>query len=320
MALRGAFHCRRVGELPSLESPQMTDNTRGAVLMMLGMAAFVFSDATMKLLGQSLPLFQSLFLRGLLVTALFWLLARYRGALAVELGDRDRRLLIWRVASEALTAFFFFMALFNMPLANVTAILQALPLTITLAGALFLGERVGWRRASMIALGFLGVLMIVRPGTAGFDHHAIYALLAVACVTLRDIVTRQMSVSVPSVAVAFWTALGVTVFAALGSLTESWVTPGPSHAGLLVLASGFILAGYLLAIMAVRIGELAAVSPFRYTGLIWALILGFLVFGDWPDGMTMLGAGLIVVSGLYSFFRERQLSRQSARTRPASTP
>jgi len=298
----------------------MTDNTRGALLMMLGMAAFTFSDAAMKLLGQSLPLFQAVFLRGTLVAAAFLLLAWWLGVLSVRLGPRDRRLLIWRVGCEALTAWFFFLALFNMPLANVIAILQALPLTITLAGALFLGERVGWRRLSMIGLGFVGVLLIVRPGTDGFDHHAIYALLAVVFVTLRDILTRQMSQQVPSVAVAFWSSLGVATFGGLGSLTETWVMPVPAVAWLLVTASGFILLGYLLSIMAVRVGELAVVTPYRYTGLVWALILGLAVFGEWPDTLTKLGTGLIVATGLYTFLRERQLSRQTARTRAASTP
>lgn len=298
----------------------MTDNTRGAALMMLGMAAFIFSDAAMKLLGESLPLFQALFLRGALVSVMFLGLAWRLGAFAVRLAPRDRRLLIWRVGSEALTAFFFFMALFNMPLANVTAILQALPLTITLAGALFLGERVGWRRASMIGLGFLGVLLIVRPGTADFDIHALYALAAVACVTLRDLVTRQMSAQVPSLAVAFWTALGVMAFGAAGSATEVWVMPDAAMAGLLAVTALFILGGYLLSIMAVRVGELAVVSPYRYTGLVWALILGLAIFGEWPDGLTMLGAALIVGTGIFTFLRERQLSRQSALTRAASTP
>lgn len=296
----------------------MTDNTRGALLMMLGMAAFVFSDAAMKVVGQTLPLFQAVFLRGVLVSVAFLILAWRMGALAVRLAPRDRRLLIWRVTAEALTSWFFFMALFNMPLANVTAILQALPLTITLAGALFLGERVGWRRLSMVALGFVGVLLIVRPGTEGFDHHALFALLAVACVTLRDLVTRQMSAQVPSLQVALWTALGVTLFGGLGSLTEVWVTPDAGLLLVLVATSCCILLGYLLSIMAVRAGELGVVAPFRYTGLVWALILGLAVFGDWPDGLTQIGAGLIVTTGLYTFLRERHLARARARARAAA--
>jgi len=296
----------------------MTDNARGALMMMIGMAAFVLNDTLMKLVSSELPLFQALFLRGVLTTAAFAALAWHKGALNPELAGRDRVLILVRVASEAGAAWFFLTALFNMPLANLTAILQALPLTITLAGALFLGDRVGWRRMLAIIVGFAGVLLIVRPSADGFDLFAVYALISVAFVTLRDLVTRRMTATVPSLTVALWTAAGVTGFAGLGSLTEAWVAPSSWALAWLAGAVVFIVVGYLLAIMAVRVGDLAVVTPFRYTGLVWALFLGLFVFGDWPDGLTLAGAALIVATGLYTFFRERQLSqaarRQTART------
>ncbi len=297
----------------------MTDNARGAALMALGMAAFTFSDTAMKVVGQSLPLFQAVFLRGLLVSALFALMAWRAGAFAVRLAPADSRLMALRVGAEALAAWFFFLALFNMPLANVIAILQALPLAIVAAGALFLGEKVGWRRWSMIGLGFVGVLLIVRPGTEGFDRYAVFALVSVACVTVRDLATRRMSAAVPSLRVAFWSAFGVTVFGALGSLTETWVIPDARLVGVLGLGSVFILCGYLLVILAVRRGDLAVVTPFRYTGLVWALLLGWLVFGDWPDALTLVGAGVIVATGLYTFWRERRLGL-AARAAAAQPP
>jgi S-adenosylmethionine uptake transporter len=285
----------------------MTDNARGAALMALGMAAFTFSDAAMKVVGQTIPLFQAVMLRGVLVSVLFALIAWRIGAFATPLAAADRRLMALRVGAEALAAWFFFLALFNMPLANVIAILQALPLAIVAAGALFLGERVGWRRWSMIGLGFLGVLLIVRPGTEGFDRYAVFALLSVVCVTVRDLATRRMSAAVPSLRVAFWSAFGVTLFGAAGSLTETWVQPDAQLLGVLAVGSGFILCGYLLVILAVRRGDLAVVTPYRYTGLVWALALGWLVFGDWPDALTLAGAGVIVGTGLYTFWRERRL-------------
>jgi drug/metabolite transporter (DMT)-like permease len=285
----------------------MTDNARGALMMALGMAAFTFSDAVMKLIGQSLPLFQAVLMRGVLVSALFMAIAWRAGALVGPVAPRDRGLMALRVVAEAMCAWFFFLALFNMPLANVIAIFQALPLAIVAAGAIFFGERVGWRRWLMIALGFVGVLMIVRPGTEGFDRFSVYALLSVAAVTVRDLATRRMSRGVPSLRVAFWSAFGVTLFAAAGSLTEDWVPPDGRLLGLLALGAGFILGGYLMSIMAVRHGELAVVTPFRYTGLVWALLLGWFVFGDWPDGMTLAGAAVIVATGLYTLWRERQL-------------
>ncbi len=292
----------------------LSDNARGALVMTGAMAAFTLSDTVMKLIGQQMPLFQAMFLRGILTGLVFTLLAWRMGALSLAgMGGRDRGFLALRVFAEAACAWAFFMALFNMPLANVIAILQALPLTITLAGVLFLGDRVGWRRWSMILLGFVGVLLIVRPGAEGFDLHAIYALISVAFVTLRDIATRQMSVKVPSITVAFYTAIGVTAFAGLGSLAEDWVQPDP-RLGLLLLGAGvFIVFGYLLSIMAMRVGEISHVAPFRYTGMLWALAMGWLVFAEWPDQLTLLGAALVVVSGLVTLYREAMARRSAAR-------
>ncbi|QRN78673.1 MAG: DMT family transporter, partial [Nocardiopsis sp. BM-2018] len=145
------------------------------------------------------------------------------------------------------------------------------------------------------------------------------ALISVAFVTLRDLVTRRMSREVPSMTVALFTAGGVTLFAAIGSLGEDWVRPSPGGWGLIAGAVVFIIGGYLLSIMAVRVGELSVVSPFRYTGLIWALMLGLLVFGEWPDPLTMAGAGLIVATGLFTFYREARRARRAARQAAQTT-
>lgn len=293
----------------------MTDNARGALLMMGAMAAFVCSDVVMKLLSLQLPLFQTLLLRGVLVCLAFWPLACWQGALRVSLPRRDRGLIALRVLAELGSTWTFLTALRHMPLANLTAILQALPLTITLAGALFFGEQVGWRRLSAISIGFLGVLLIVRPGADGFDTFALLALASVVCVTLRDLATRRMSGVVPSMAVALYTALGVTLFAAAGTLTEDWVLPGQGGWGLIVASALLIFVGYLFSIMAMRVGDLAVVSPFRYTGLVWALLLGFAVFGDWPDTLTQAGAALIVATGIYTFYRERLRAQAGVQAR-----
>lgn len=295
----------------------LSDNARGAVLMMVGMAAFTSNDALMKLVLVDLPLFQALFLRGISVSIFFALLAWWMGVLHPErLPRADRVLILVRTLAEAFAAFFFFTALVSMSLANATAILQAVPLTITLGAALFLGEAVGWRRILAILVGFTGVMLIVRPGTDAFDVAAIWALLSVACVTLRDLVTRRMSSSAPSVLVAFAAAIGVTMLAGIASVSDTWVMPEARVVGLLFGAKVFIVFGYLLSVMAVRVGEMGHVAPFRYTGLLWALVLGFVVFGDWPDGVTLVGAGLVVATGLYTFARERRLQRSTAQATP----
>lgn len=293
----------------------LSDNARGALFMTVGMAAFVLNDTLMKLVSADLPLFQAIFLRGVLTTLAFATIAQWMGALRLPEMNGDRWLIAVRVVAECGATFFFLTALFNMPLATLTAILQAAPLTIALAGAVFLREPVGWRRFLAIAVGFLGVLLIVRPGPDGIDVYALYALAAVGFVTLRDLVTRRMPPAVPSMLLALATAGGVTVFAALGALSEDWVRPAASSWTYLGGAVVFIIAGYLLSIVAMRVGELGVVSPFRYTGLVWALILGLLVFGDWPDNLTKLGAALIVGTGIFTLYREQRLARQLARAR-----
>nr|WP_294230120.1 DMT family transporter [uncultured Shimia sp.] len=293
----------------------MSDNTKGALLMICSMAAFTFNDTLVKLLGADVPLFQMLFLRGVLASILIWGLAESLGKLRWDLGTQDWALVIVRTLAEIGAAYFFITALYHMPLANVTAILQILPLTVTLGGALFFGEAVGWRRASAIAAGFCGMLLIVRPGPEGFDEYALYAMIAVIFVTLRDLSTRKMSANVPSLTVTFVASVGVMVFAGIACLGAEWVTLDTQHWALLGGASLFILAGYLLSVLVMRVGEVSFIAPFRYSGLLWALVLGFVVFGDWPDPITLTGAAIVVGAGVFTLLRGRKLSQENvART------
>jgi S-adenosylmethionine uptake transporter len=269
------------------------------------MAGFTLNDAVIKYLGTALPLFQIVVLRGVLTCLFIFLLARRLGMFHLRFPVQDRVLVLIRCFSEVAVTYFFLNALLHMPLANVTAVLQALPLTVTLGAALFFREPVGWRRMLAIAVGFCGMLLIVRPGAEGFTYHSYFALLAVALITLRDLVTRRMSAQVPSMMVTFATAVMVTIAAGIASLTEPWGPVTLPLAGLILAASVFVLLGYLCSVLVMRVGEVGFVAPFRYSGLIWALALGWVVFGDWPDPVTVLGGGLIVASGLFALARER---------------
>ena len=294
----------------------MSDNTRGALLMMAAMAAFTINDTFMKLLAGQMPLFQAIFLRGIATTAVFLLLAWRMGALRLPPTWRDRRLLALRTLAEIGAAGCFLTALFNMPLANATAILQSLPLAVTLAGALFLREPVGPRRWSAIAIGFVGVMLIVRPGAEGFTGYSLLALAAVGFVTLRDIVTRQMSTALPSVTVALAASVGVMAAFGLAALPGPWVTPTPAMLGALCGAAVFVIAGYLLGVLVMRRGEIGFISPFRYTSLVWALVLGWLVFGDWPEPLTLMGAAIVVATGSFTLWRAARKRAPAARARP----
>lgn len=287
----------------------MSPNARGAFLMMASMAAFTLNDALIKATDGALPLFQILTIRGVLASAWIYLLARHLGVLRFDLPRRDWVLIGLRSLSEIGAAFFFLTALLNMPLANVTAILQILPLSVTLGAALFFRDPVGWRRALAIAVGFGGMLLIVRPGPDSFDLYSIYALAAVCCVTMRDLVTRRMSADAPSLTVTLSASLSVLVFSAFASIGSEWQPLDLRLWLLLIGSSVFILGGYLFSVMVMRVGDVSFVAPFRYTGLLWALVLGWLVFGDWPDDTTLIGAAIVVATGVFTFYRERKIAQ-----------
>ncbi|MEP1651963.1 MAG: DMT family transporter [Paracoccaceae bacterium] len=288
----------------------MTSNLAGALLMMASMACFTLNDALLKATNGDLPLFQLLFLRGIFAMFFIAVLAGGRRANFCSVAGRDWMLISLRSVSEIGAAYFFVTALLKMPLANVTAILQILPLTVTLGSALFFREAVGWRRMLAIGIGFCGMLMIVRPGTDGFNIWSIYALAAVACVTARDLVTRRMSPSVPSLLVTLSASAAVLIAFGAASLSIEWMPVSFELGSLVVASSVFIVGGYHFSVQVMRQGDVSFIAPFRYTGLIWALVLGWFVFGDWPSALTVLGAGIIVATGLFALYRERHHFRK----------
>lgn len=292
---------------------QLSDNTRGALLMMASMAAFTFNDAFMKSLSGDVPLAQLLFLRGMLTSTVLGLWAWRVGALSRRIPARDSLLLGGRLLAEIGAAYFFVTALFHMPLANLTAILQALPLTVTMGAALFFREPLGWRRLTAIIVGLCGVFLIVRPGAEGFTIYSIYALLSVVCVTIRDLTTRRLSSATPSMLVTFATSLAVASIFGLGAIGETWQPLGESEILRIIGASVMIIGGYHFSVMVMRVGEISYVAPFRYTSLIWALLLGWVLFGDWPRPLTLIGAAIVVSSGIFMLYREGQLARRARR-------
>lgn len=292
-----------------------SDNFRGAALMMASMAAYVLNDAAVKLVSETLGLFQIMFLRGFLATSLLALLAWTGKAIFPALSRADWRVLGYRLIGEIGSTLCFLTALINMPLANASAILQSLPLAVTLTAALFFGEPVGWRRYLAISAGFIGVIVIVRPGSDGFNAYSLWALGAVAFIVLRDLSTRRLAGHVPSIFVALISSAVVTVTGAVLLPTQAWRPVGAAELQLLGVAALFLVFGYMFSIMTMRVGEISFIAPFRYTILIWAIILGYVVFGDIPDGWTLLGSAIVVLTGIYTFYRERKIQRQD---RPAT--
>ncbi len=284
-------------------------NFSGAMLMTASMAFFVINDSLIILASDSLGLFQIMLLRGLMASALLVLFAMKENSIFPILNRSDWKFLALRLMSEVGATLCYLPALFNIPIANATAILSFLPLAVTLAASFFLGEAVGWRRYLAIFIGFLGILIIVRPGSEGFNAYSIWALAAVVFVVIRDLATRQLSAHVSSISVSLLTSLVITLTGGVMSLFVVWNPVGVVDFWLLATAAVFIVFAYLTSVMTMRIGEIGFVSPFRYTGLLWAIALGVLVFDDIPDAWTFLGIAIIMLMGIYTLYREKKIMK-----------
>lgn len=286
----------------------LSDNSRGILLMCASMLAFTLNDTLVKAVtGGGLPLFQTILLRGLLATAgLLVIAARTPGGFNLLPQGRDRILLSLRTVGEISSTLTFLVALTHMQLANLSAIMQSLPLAVTLSAAVLFKMPIGWRRLSAIMVGFVGVLLIIRPGAADFDRWSILGLASVACVVLRDLSTKGFSAKLPSTTGAIWAACAVTLMGILGVAVEGWQPVTVTQLAQTTAAAGFLIIGYLCAISVMRVGDLALVAPFRYTSLLWAILLGWALFGTLPDALTLIGGAVVVISGIYVILRERK--------------
>jgi len=169
----------------------------------------------------------------------------------------------------------------------------------------------GWRRSLASLVGFGGMMLIVPPGSDGFDVYSIYVLIAVLCVTARDLTTRAMSKAVPSLFVTLLASLSVTVYSGIMMIGADF-TPMSGLDQVYLLASAFfIIGGYAFSVLVMRVGDISFVALFRYSAVIWTLFIGLWVFGDWPDALTLLGAAIIALSGGYTMLREARIRRQS---------
>ncbi|MEP3278506.1 MAG: DMT family transporter [Stappiaceae bacterium] len=284
-------------------------NGLGILVMMAAMAGFILNDMLVKLAGESLPLSQIVVLRSFFVFVLLSGLIYFQSGFSTLAPLREKAVTI-RILGEIGATVLYLSALFRMPLANATAILQVLPLVVTAGSALFLGERVGWRRWTAITIGLMGVLLIVRPGLAGFDSWSLVAFSAVFFMALRDLATRQMSPNVSTFAVAWLTSIAVGILGILLAPFEEWQPVSAGSLLFLAGAAGFILLAYVFIIMAMRTGDIAVISPFRYSIILWAIAIGYLVWDDIPDLPTQVGIAILVATGIYTFLRERGQSQQ----------
>ena len=301
----------------------LSPNLRGALFMVVSMAGFTINDAITKVMVAEMNQGQVMMVRGLFATVLIVGLAWHQDALKMP-RHAAHPMVALRVLCELCATVLFLVALARMPLANVSAVLQALPLAVTMGAALFLGEPVGWRRWLAIAAGFAGVLVIVRPGFEGFTVYSLVALACVGFAAVRDLATKHIPGEVPTLLVSTVTASSVAI--AGGALIVpmgGWTPMTLEQTALLAAAAVLLLFGYQFIILAMRVGEISFIAPFRYTALLWAIVLGYLTFGDLPDAAMIAGATIVVCSGLYALYRERKVGAQlpaATSTAPAMAP
>lgn len=286
------------------------NNVHGILLIIGSMAAFALEDMFIKHLSVTVPTGQIMIALGLVCGLVF---------VAMSLTTRKRILdpVAWqglplaRAATEAVGALTFVTALSLVELSTVAAVFQAMPLAVTMGAALFLGEQVGWRRWSAIGIGFIGVLMIIRPGLEGFQPESLFVVATVIAIAARDLITRKLDVRVASSVVAMqaYIAVALAGVVLMVFLAQPIVPLQNAQIGPYLGAIGFGVLGYYGIVTAMRIGEASALTPFRYSRLVFSIAAGMLMFGERPDLMTVAGAALILGSGMYTFVRERRLAR-----------
>ena len=286
-------------------------NLRAIILMVASMAGFAIEDMFIKFVAIEVPTGQILLLLGLCGSLVFAMAVRYQGQRVLS-RDFFHPMILLRNGGEMIGTMGFITALALTPLTNATAIFQATPLAITLGAALFLGETVGWRRWSAIAVGFLGVLIIIRPGLEGFAIASLWSVLAVLGLSVRDVATRKLPNEISTMQVSTWAFMAVALLGAMmlaytGGARALTTLQTVQMAG----ALGFGIVAYWAVTLAMRIGEISAIAPFRYSRLIFAMVFAIVIFDERPDTWTLLGAGLIIGSGLYSFAREHALRQRT---------
>ncbi|MFC6687653.1 DMT family transporter [Jhaorihella thermophila] len=286
------------------------ENLRGALLMTLSMLGFAFEDMFIKLLAGRLPTWEILAALGAGGAAVFGATLALRGERLVSRAMLSRRILL-RNVGEVIGTLGFVTAIALTPISQASAILQATPLAVTLGAALFLGEPVGWRRWSAICAGFLGVLLVIRPGLEGFDARSIFAVIGVIGLAIRDLVTRNVPKGISSFQLSFLGFLTLVPASGLLALVTGApaVAPRVADLGLLAGAVGLGTLSYYAIVAAMRVGEVSFVTPFRYSRLLFALVVGMAVFEERPDAPMLLGAAVIVGSGIYTIWRERKHRR-----------
>ena len=279
--------------------------------MILAMAGFAFEDLFIKMLSAYFPISEVIMILGFTGSIVFLIIAIFQNAPIIHKDLLDKYV-IMRTICELLGAVFFVTAIALTPLSSASAILQITPLLVTIGAVIFFREKVGWRRWSAVFVGFMGVLLILRPGFGGFMPASIFALLGSVFLAARDLSTRAMKVDLPSVTIALYAfiAFGISGILII-PFNSPMVIPSLNQIMYFIGASTFGVFAYYSLVISSRIGEMSVISPFRYSRIVFAMLLAIIILGERPDSFTLIGATIIVLSGIYTFVRENLLKKSN---------
>jgi len=285
------------------------ENLRGILFMILAMAGFAVEDLFIKLLSSHVPVSQILIILGFSGTAVFLIIALLTHAPILH-KDLLNRPVIVRTFCELFAALFFTSAIALTPLSSVASILMTTPLLVTMGAAVFFGEKIGWRRWTAIMIGFFGVLLILRPGFDSFMPASLLAVISTIFLAVRDLATRamQFEISTTTVSIYAFFAVGISGFFAM-PFFSAMVIPTSIEIVYLISATFVGVIGYYAVVLATRKGDVSVISPFRYSRLVFAMILSIIILSERPDLLTLSGASIIVISGIYTFIREGRLKQ-----------
>lgn len=282
------------------------DNMRGIILMVLGMIAFTLCDTFMKLASARLPTGQVMMALGLGASCVFFLLVRRQGERIIQPAFL-RGSIVLRNFGEITAMLGIVTALSQTSLSSVAAIMQIQPLLLTLAGALFLSEKVGPQRLIAIGIGLCGALLIIRPGLAGFELYSLFAVIGTIGLSMRDFGSRIAPSHVSTALLSFYAALFLTLAGCIVSAFQQDLLVPDFYSGLFLIGMiAFACLGFILVTNAMRLGELSVIGPFRYTRIVFATAVGAVFLGEPIDPVSLVGAAIIVGAGVFVWFREQR--------------
>ena len=278
--------------------------------MIVTTACFVGGDTCIKLIGITLPLGEVICLIGLLSTAFLFIISAQQGILK-NVPMIFTRTVLLRSLFDVMGSFMFVSALMHMPIANLSSVMQSVPLVVVVVAVIFLGEHAGLTRAAAVIVGFIGVLLIVKPTPQTFTIYEFLAIGTVVVVALRDLVTKRIPANVPLLIVALANAIFVSLSGFGYGLAQGFQRVEVWQLGLLIGAGFLVTCGYIFIVATVRLGDLSATAPFRYAEVVFAIIAGILVFNEYPDLLAYIGMALVIAAGLYAAHQEAARSRDA---------